>query len=103
MLVTLLRQGLSMNLGFADSATLLAQKLQLGQQSCTLLIQALGRQRQVDLCEFKASLVYTASSRIAGTIQRALYFLGGREPGDPATASQLCGESTNPHLAFGGC
>ena len=29
------------------------------------LILALGRQRQVDLCEFKASLVYRASSRTA--------------------------------------
>ena len=28
-----------------------------------LLTPALGRQRQVDLCEFKASLVYRASSR----------------------------------------
>ncbi|CAO2577223.1 hypothetical protein LEMLEM_LOCUS19 [Lemmus lemmus] len=27
------------------------------------LIPALGRQRQADLCEFKASLVYRASSR----------------------------------------
>ena len=31
------------------------------------LIPALGRQRQADLYEFKASLVYIASSRIAGT------------------------------------
>jgi hypothetical protein len=30
------------------------------------LIPALRRQRQADLCEFKASLVYIASSRIAG-------------------------------------
>ena len=29
------------------------------------LIPALGRQRQVDLCEFKASLVYRACSRTA--------------------------------------
>ena len=29
------------------------------------LISAFGRQRQVDLCEFKASLVYKASSRTA--------------------------------------
>ena len=31
------------------------------------LIAALGRQRQADLCEFKASLFYIASSRPAGT------------------------------------
>ena len=31
------------------------------------LILALRRQRQVYLCEFKASLVYIASSRPAGT------------------------------------
>jgi hypothetical protein len=34
------------------------------------LISALGRQRQVDLCEFKASLVYRVSSRIARATQR---------------------------------
>lgn len=32
----------------------------------TLLIPALGKQRQVDLCEFQAILVYGASSRTAG-------------------------------------
>ena len=32
------------------------------------LILALGRQRQVDLCEFKASLVYKASSRTVRTV-----------------------------------
>ena len=35
-----------------------------------LLIPALGRQRQVDLRDFEASLVYRASSRTARTIQR---------------------------------
>ena len=30
---------------------------------CTLLISALRSQKQVDLCEFKASLVYRVSSR----------------------------------------
>ena len=34
------------------------------------LIPALGRQRQVHLCEFKASLVYGASSRKAKATQR---------------------------------
>jgi hypothetical protein len=37
----------------------------------TPLIPAL-RQRQADLCEFKASLVYRASSRITRTTQREL-------------------------------
>ena len=32
------------------------------------LIPALGRKRQVDLCKFKASLVYRVSSRTATTI-----------------------------------
>jgi hypothetical protein len=32
------------------------------------LIPALRRQRQVDLCEFKATLVYTLSFRIARDI-----------------------------------
>ena len=34
------------------------------------LIPALGRQRQVDLCEFKASLVYRVVSRTARATQR---------------------------------
>jgi hypothetical protein len=34
------------------------------------LIPACGRQRQVDLCEFGASLVYRARSRTARTMQR---------------------------------
>ena len=33
------------------------------------LIPALGRQRQADLCEFKASLVYIVSSRPARATQ----------------------------------
>ena len=41
-----------------------------GQWWCTPLIPALGKQRQVDLCEFEASLVYRASSRTARAIQR---------------------------------
>jgi hypothetical protein len=32
------------------------------------LILALGRQRQADLCEFKAILVYRVNSRIARTV-----------------------------------
>jgi hypothetical protein len=34
------------------------------------LIPALGREKQEDLCEFEASLVYRASSRIARATQR---------------------------------
>jgi hypothetical protein len=34
------------------------------------LIPALGKQRQADLCEFKASLVYRADSRTARAIQK---------------------------------
>ena len=36
----------------------------------TSLVPALGRQRQGDLCEFEASLVYRASSRTARATQR---------------------------------
>jgi hypothetical protein len=36
------------------------------------LIPALGRQRHVDLCEFKASLIYRVSSRTAKATQRNL-------------------------------
>jgi hypothetical protein len=38
-------------------------------QWCTPLVPALRRQRQMDLCEFKASLVYIVSSRTAWTTQ----------------------------------
>ena len=34
------------------------------------LVSALGRQRQVDLCEFKASLVYRLSSRTTRVTQK---------------------------------
>ena len=34
----------------------------------TPLIPALGRQRQVDSCEFKTSLVYRTSSKITETV-----------------------------------
>jgi len=37
---------------------------------CVALIPALGRQRREDLCEFKASLVYRASSRTSKATQR---------------------------------
>jgi hypothetical protein len=36
----------------------------------------LGRQRQEDLCEFKASLVYRVSSRTARATQKKLCFRG---------------------------
>lgn len=34
------------------------------------LIPVLRSQRQMNLCEFRASLIYIVSSRTAGTIQR---------------------------------
>jgi hypothetical protein len=37
-----------------------------------MVFHAFGRQRQMDLCEFKASLVYRASSRTARAIQTVL-------------------------------
>ena len=47
------------------------QKREINQaQWCTPLIPALGRQRQADISDFEASLVYTLSSRTARTKQR---------------------------------
>ena len=37
---------------------------------CMPLIPALGRQRQEDLCEFKANLVHRMSSKPGGAIER---------------------------------
>ena len=42
-----------------------------GQRWRTSLILALRRQRQVDLCEFKASLVYKANSKTAWVTQKS--------------------------------
>ena len=39
------------------------------------LIPALGRQRQVDLCDFKAGLIYRVSSRTARTTERKKPYL----------------------------
>ena len=47
------------------------------------MIPALGRQRQVDLCEFKASLVYRGSSRTAKATQRNPVWKNYTEPNKP--------------------
>jgi hypothetical protein len=46
------------------------QALRAGQWWHTPSIPALGRQRQLDLKEFKANLVYRVSSRTVGATQR---------------------------------
>ena len=43
--------------------SMLAFNFKARQWCSTALVPALWRQRQVDFCEFKASLVYNASSR----------------------------------------
>ena len=65
------------NLGYIIKAQLSKQKakslqLSAGQWWCMPLIPALRRQkqRQMDLCEFEASLVYRVSSRKARATQR---------------------------------
>ena len=44
-----------------------------GQWWLTSLIPALGRQREADLCEFEASLVYRISSRTASKTRETLF------------------------------
>jgi hypothetical protein len=51
------------------------------------LISSLERQKQVDLCEFKASLVYRASSRIARARQRNLVSKNQTKPTNQSTMS----------------
>ena len=41
-----------------------------GRLQCTSLVPVLRRQRQADLCEFKAGLVYRANSRTTRTVIR---------------------------------
>ena len=48
------------------------------------MIPALGRQRQVDLCEFNVSLVYIVGSRTARTMQS--------DPDSPPSQSTLLSE-----------
>jgi hypothetical protein len=54
-----------------------ARKWQLGH---TPSIPALGRQRQVDLCEFKVSLVYRASSQAARATQTNSVLKNQKQP-----------------------
>jgi hypothetical protein len=49
-------------------------KGEVGQWWYMPLILALGRQKQVDLCEFKASLGYRVNSRTARATQRTPVF-----------------------------
>ena len=46
---------------------------------CTSLIPALGRQRQADLCELMASLIYIASSRPGKATVRSCFKLRKKE------------------------
>jgi hypothetical protein len=53
------------------------------------LVPALRRQRQVALCEFKASLVYKASFRTARTTKRSPVLKSKKEP-------EVVGHRSNP-------
>ena len=62
---------------------------------CTLLISALWRQRQVNRCEFKASLVYRVSSRTAGATQKDPVL---KHPPPPKKKKKLKPNQTNPKI-----
>ena len=55
-----------------QSHSLKSRKGEPRQWRRTPLVPALGRQRQVDLCQFEASLIYRGSSRTARATQRNL-------------------------------
>jgi hypothetical protein len=63
------------------------------------LIPALGRQRQANICEFKASLVYRASIRIARATPRNSVLKNEREwlykPAIPPTMEECSSFSTS--------
>jgi hypothetical protein len=56
----------------------------------TLLIPAFKRQRQVDLCEFEASLVYKMSSRTARAVIEEKPTVGGRWWGEGSLGFLVC-------------
>ena len=60
--------GLLFYLPRRDGPTALKVEKRAGQWWHTPLIPALGRQRQVDLCECEASLVYRTSSKTARAV-----------------------------------
>ena len=57
-------------------------------------MSAFGRQRQMDLCEFKGSLVYKVNSRTARAIQRNSVLKNKipKKLQNPRTARTTCGK-----------
>ena len=58
------------------------------------MIRALGRQRQVDLCEFKASLVYRVSSRVVRATEKP-YLKNKQTKNKPTTHPKQTNKQTN--------
>jgi hypothetical protein len=67
----------------------------------TLLILAIGRQRQVDLYEFKANLIYRVSSRTAKATQETLLENQNQtnQTTTNSTRSRSCGRYHGQNLA----
>ena len=63
---------------------------------CTLLVSALRKQRQVDLCEFKSNLVYKASLRSARAAKQTKAAVAIVPPPKAAAAAAIA--ATKQHL-----
>ena len=80
---------------------MLSNWFEAGYRLCMPLIPALRRQRQMDLCQFKASLIYRVSSRTARAIQRSPVLKKKKYEKKRKEKKPLCHRNMlNPYLLY---